>query len=221
MQPLISDTPRTPKNPLRLCVFVSGNGSNLQALIDAANAPNTCFKIALVISNIKNTFALGRAHAAGIPAVTICHNDFSSRLDFEKTLITQCIDYHVELVVLAGFMRVLSPHFLSYFPNQVVNVHPALCPAFPGIHAARQALARGVKYAGCTDHLVHEGVDEGPIIAQAIVPVYPDDDENRLQKRIQIQEHLLLPKMIQEIAIGNVLIADSEICLRKKSDPVI
>jgi phosphoribosylglycinamide formyltransferase 1 len=205
MKPLILYTPRSFKNPLRIAVFVSGNGSNLQALIDASLTKVACFKIVLVVSNVKKAFALERANAAKIPVRTICQKDFQSRFDFEKELITQCFDYQVELVVLAGFMRVLSPHFLNHCHSRVINIHPALCPAFPGIHAARQALARGVHYTGCTVHLVNEGVDEGPILAQAVVPVLKTDNEETLQKRIQAQEYLLLPRVVRAIARGEVL----------------
>lgn len=203
--PLIKDTPRSSSNPLRIAVFVSGNGSNLQALIDEAKTPYCAYKICLVLSNEEHAFALTRAKTAGILSEVICHRDFVERHDYEEKLVEICGKYQIEVVILAGFMRVLGKTFLKAFSNRVINLHPALCPAFPGLHAVTQALKKRVWFTGCTVHLVNEGVDTGPILAQSIVPVLDGDDEASLSNRIQQEEHRLLPKLVQELALGNVI----------------
>ncbi len=189
---------------MRVAVLASGQGSNLQALIERANASGGRFSIEVVIANRENAFALKRAESSHIATHCEPHSAYDSRADFENALIAHLDRYDIELVVLAGFMRVLTSVFLNRFSNRVVNVHPALCPSFPGIHAPRQALAHGNLITGCTVHLVDQGVDTGPILAQAAVPIRPDDDEETLARRIQEKEHRLLPGIIENIALGNV-----------------
>lgn len=188
----------------RLGVLVSGNGSNLQALLDASAQADYPAEVACVVSNVPTAFALERARKAGVPAVVLEHKAFASRADFERALGEELRKARVEWVCLAGFMRLLSADFLAGFPGRVLNIHPALLPAFPGLHAQRQALERGVKIAGCTVHFVDAGTDTGPIIAQAAVPVLPGDDEAGLSARILAEEHRLYPLAVRLAVTGKV-----------------
>jgi phosphoribosylglycinamide formyltransferase-1 len=191
---------------MRLAVLVSGSGSNLQALLDAEQAgrlaPGT---IAVVVSNRPGVMALERAAAAGKPAVCVDHRAHAHREAFEDAMLGVLHAHAVEAVVLAGFMRILTARFLDAFPRRIVNTHPSLLPAFPGVDAVSQALAHGVKLTGCTVHFVDAGVDSGPIIAQASVPVLDDDDAQRLHARIREQEHALLPEVTRMLAAGELL----------------
>lgn len=206
-RPLVARAPCSAAEPLRLGVLVSGSGTNLAAVLEAAKDPASLLRVAVVVSNVEGVFALERARAAGVPAVVESHKG-RSREDFEDAVHGHLMAHGVEVVVLAGFMRVLTPHLLARWPQLVVNVHPALCPAFPGTHAALQALQHGARVTGCTVHLVDAGVDTGPILAQASVPILDDDDEDRLQKRIQAQEHRLLPRVLHALATGEARLVD-------------
>ena len=190
---------------MKFGVLVSGSGTNLQALLDAerqgALAPA---EIAVVVSNRPRVRALTRAEAARKPAVVVDHQAFAGREAFEDALLTALAEHHVEAVVLAGFMRVLTEHFLSRFRDRVLNIHPALLPAFPGTHGPRDALAHGVKVAGCTVHFVDETVDGGAIVLQAAVNVEPEDDEASLRERILREEHRLLPRAVSLLAAGRL-----------------
>jgi phosphoribosylglycinamide formyltransferase-1 len=188
----------------RLGVLVSGSGSNLQALLDACAKADFPAEVACVVSNVPTAFALERARKAGVPAVVVDHKAYASKADFETALLDALRAAGVEWVCLAGFMRLLSAGFLGHYVGRVLNIHPSLLPAFPGLHAQRQALERGVKVAGCTVHYVDAGTDTGPIIAQAAVPVLPTDDEHTLGARILEQEHQLLPAVLQSIAEGKL-----------------
>ncbi len=188
----------------KLGVLVSGSGSNLQALLDACAQPGFPAEVAVVVSNIPTAFALERARKAGVPAVVLEHKSFGSRADFEKALVEKLVEAGVEWVCLAGFMRLLGADFLGRFTGKVLNIHPSLLPAFPGLHAQRQALEHGVKVAGCTVHYVDPGMDTGPIIAQAVVPVLPGDDEAALSARILEEEHRLYPLVVKLVATGEV-----------------
>lgn len=188
--------------PLRVGVLASGSGTNLQALLDACGTEGYPAKVAGVICNIEGAKALERAKAHGVAAALIAHKAYADRAAFEKALVEQLQAWKVELVCLAGFMRVLGPGFLRAFPAKVLNIHPSLLPAFPGLHAQRQALQHGVRLAGCTVHFVDEGTDTGPIFLQAAVPVLPGDDEAALSTRIQAQEHLLYPLAVKLFAEG-------------------
>lgn len=189
---------------LRLGVLVSGSGTNLQALLDACAAPGFPAEVAVVVSNVPTAFALERAKKAGVATAVVEHKSFADRPAFEARLMEVLREHRAELICLAGFMRILGGGFLGAFPGRVLNIHPALLPAFPGMHGARQALAHGVKLAGCTVHFVDEGTDTGPILAQAAVPVLPDDDEAALAKRIQAEEHQLYPLAVRLVAEGRV-----------------
>jgi phosphoribosylglycinamide formyltransferase-1 len=190
----------------RLGVLVSGGGSNLQALLDACAQADYPAEVACVVSNVPTAFALERARKAGVPTVVLEHKAFASRADFDRALGEELRKAGVEWVCLAGFMRLLGTDFLAGFPGRVLNIHPALLPAFPGMHAQRQALERGVKIAGCTVHFVDAGTDTGPIIAQAAVPVLPGDDEASLSARILVEEHRLYPLAVRLAVTGKVTI---------------
>jgi phosphoribosylglycinamide formyltransferase-1 len=191
---------------MRLAVLVSGSGTNLQALLDAEKAGRLApAAIAVVVSNRPGVMALQRAGDAGKPAVCVNHRAHASREAFEDAMLAVLHAHAVEAVVLAGFMRVLTARFLGAFPHRIVNTHPSLLPAFPGVDAVPQALAHGVKVTGCTVHFVDAGVDTGPIIAQSCVPVLDDDDEQRLHARIRAEEHALLPEVARMLAAGELL----------------
>jgi len=201
---------RAANNPLSLGVLVSGTGSNLQAILDAIAQGTLAARVQLVISNRANVQALERARNAGIPALTIPHKDFASRESFDRALLAALREAKVEWVVLAGFMRVLTPEFLHAFPGRIINIHPALLPAFPGVDAAQQALNYGVKITGCTVHFVDQGVDSGKIIAQRAVPVEAQDTLATLGARIHAAEHELFVSVLQDIAAGHVVPLTSE-----------
>jgi phosphoribosylglycinamide formyltransferase-1 len=189
---------------IALGVLVSGSGSNLQAIIDSVEAGAIDARVAVVVSNVAGARAVDRARAAGISTHVVDHRVYSDRSAFDAAIVEVLRASGVDIVVLAGFMRVVSDVLLGAFPWRVVNIHPALLPAFAGLHAQRQALEAGVRIAGCTVHFVDSGTDTGPIIAQAAVPVLPDDDEQSLAERILEQEHILLPRVIQWFAEGRV-----------------
>lgn len=191
---------------LKLGVLVSGRGSNLQAILDAVSRGTLDAEVRLVISNRADAPALGRAEQAGVPTRVISHRDFAERTAFDGALVAALREAGVSFVVLAGFMRVLTTTFLDAFPWRVINVHPALLPAFPGVEAQRQALAYGVKITGCSVHFVDAGADTGPVIAQAAVPVRDDDTEESLAHRILVIEHRLIVDVLRWIADGRVQI---------------
>lgn len=188
----------------RVGVLVSGSGSNLQALLEASAGEGYPAEVALVVSNVPTAYALERARQAGVASRVVEHKAYATREEFERALAGVLEEAGVEWVCLAGFMRVLGPAFLERFPGRVLNIHPALLPAFPGLHAQRQALEKGVKVAGCTVHYVDAGVDTGPIIAQAAVPVLPGDDEAALRARILAEEHKLYPLVVKLVVTGAV-----------------
>lgn len=198
---------------LPLVVFVSGSGSNLQAILDAIDAKALDAQVRLVVSNKPGVRALERAAAANVATCVRSHRDFPSREAFDAELARVAREALGDggqrgLVVLAGFMRLLTPAFLEPFRDRVINIHPALLPAFPGTHAQKQALDRGVAITGCTVHLVDAGTDTGRILAQAAVPVLPGDDEESLTARILRREHQLLPTVLQWLATGALRIVD-------------
>lgn len=190
---------------MRIGILASGGGTNLQALLDAqasgALAPG---QIVVVGVNVEGCGALARAQKADVPTFSLSHKGFADRAAFDAALAAELARYDVQCLVLAGFMRILTPAFLESFAHGVINIHPALLPAFPGIHAQKQAFEYGVKFAGCTVHFVDGGVDSGPIIAQAVVPVLADDTEETLQQRILGQEHRLFPATVQQVAAGHI-----------------
>jgi phosphoribosylglycinamide formyltransferase-1 len=191
---------------VKLGVLVSGSGTNLQAILDATRSGALDAEVSLVISNQPGVRALDRAHAAGVATRVISHRDFADRSAFDAELVAALRQTGATHVVLAGFMRVLTAVFLDAFPWRVINIHPALLPAFPGIHAQRQALEYGVKVAGCTVHFVDSGTDTGPVIAQKVVPVLEDDTEETLSARILREEHRLLVATLAAIAEGDITV---------------
>ncbi len=193
----------------RTAVLISGRGSNLQALIDAAAAPVYPAEIVLVLSNRPDAKGLARAEAAGIPTQVIPHRDHATRADFEAALTGALTEAGAELVCLAGFMRVLTATFVERWQGRLVNIHPSLLPAFPGLDTHARALAAGVKLHGCSVHLVSAEVDEGPIIGQAAVPVLPGDDEATLAARVLEAEHRLYPLCLGLLAADRVRIEGS------------
>ncbi|MCC7125198.1 MAG: phosphoribosylglycinamide formyltransferase [Acidobacteria bacterium] len=186
----------------RLGVLISGRGSNLQAILDAIAAERLDATVALVISNRRDAAGLARAAAAGVPTLVLEHRSFANRQAFDAALVDALQAARVDLVCLAGFMRLLSPTFIDAFPNAVLNVHPSLLPAFPGVDAQVQAWTHGVKVAGCTVHMVTEDLDAGPIILQATVPVLDDDTAETLAARILVEEHRIYPEAIDVVLAG-------------------
>ncbi len=180
----------------RVGILISGRGSNLQAIIDAVAAGELDATIALVISNIADAGGLGLARRAGIPTLALDHREFPTRAAFDAALVAALRAHDVNLVCLAGFMRLLGQAFIDAFPHAILNIHPSLLPAFPGLHAQRQALRHGVKVSGATVHLVDAELDAGPIVLQAAVPVRDDDSEDSLSARILVEEHQIYPKAI-------------------------
>lgn len=191
---------------LRLGVLASGGGSNLQAIIDRCADNSIDAEIVLVLSNVPGAGALERAERAGIVTGLIDHRTFSARADFDRAVVAALQAADVDLVVLAGFMRIISEPFIAAFPDRIINIHPALLPAFPGLHVQKRAIEAGARFSGCTVHFVDGGVDTGPIIIQAVVPILEEDDENALAARILVQEHRIYPRAIQLIAEGRVRI---------------
>lgn len=195
----------------RLGVLISGSGSNLQALIDACAAPDYPAEIKLVLSNKPDAFGLERAAKAGIDGAIIVHKAYADRESFERALTEKLEAADAELVVLAGFMRILTPYFVERWRDRLVNIHPSLLPSFKGTDTHAQALAAGVKLHGCSVHYVRPGLDDGPIIGQAAVPVLPGDDPKSLAARVLIAEHKLYPACVRAICEGRVKLID-EIC---------
>jgi len=190
--------------PCALAVLVSGNGSNLQVIIDRIESGELNARIACVISNNPDAYALTRAQAHAIPTIVHEISGFTGRREYDAALVKILQGFGVELVVLAGFMRILSDVMVSAFPDAIMNIHPALLPAFPGLHAQQQALDYGVKFSGCTVHFVDCGTDTGPIILQAVVPVNQDDTEAALSARIQAEEHRTFPQAIRLFVEGKI-----------------
>ena len=193
---------------LKLCVLISGRGSNLQSLIDACAANDYPAEIALVISNIDGVQGLERASNAGIPTTVVSHRDFKSRESFDASLTETISRLDVDLLCLAGFMRILSDGFVEHWQDRLVNIHPSLLPSFKGLNVQQRAIDAGVRFSGCTVHYVRSDMDCGPIIVQAVVPVLGDDDGDALARRILEQEHIIYPLAVRMIAQGRVTIKD-------------
>lgn len=190
--------------PLELGVLASGSGSNLQAILDAIKKGKLNARVRLVLTNKSKAYAIERAKRVGVPAMVIRHNGYESREAFDQAMVEALREAGVEWVVLAGFMRLLTPSFLNAFPMRVLNIHPALLPAFPGVDAQQQALDYGVRATGCTVHFVDAGTDTGPIIAQSVVEIREDDTRDSLAARVIAREHVLFPTVLQWIAEGRV-----------------
>lgn len=195
---------------LKVGVLISGRGSNLQALIDAAADPAYPAEIALVVSNVAGVQGLDRAGRAGIPTAVIGHKGFPDRPSFEAALTTALRSAGVAFVCLAGFMRVLTATFVEAWRDRLINIHPSLLPAFPGLHTHERAIAAGVRFGGCTVHYVRADVDAGPIIVQAAVPIAPNDTAETLAARVLEAEHRAFPLALRLIAEGRArVVGDS------------
>jgi phosphoribosylglycinamide formyltransferase-1 len=208
-------------DPIRIGVLVSGNGSNLQSIIDHCVQGKLDAVIACVISNNAEAFALERAKKHDIPAFYLDHRIFPSREAFDTALVDLLLKHGTQLAVLAGFNRIVSPVLLGAFPMSVMNIHPALLPAFPGPRAQHQALRYGVKIAGCTVHFVDAGTDSGPVIIQAAVPVFDDDTEDTLSKRILAEEHKIYPRAIQLFADGRLSVEGRSVIVKPPAEPSV
>jgi phosphoribosylglycinamide formyltransferase-1 len=201
-----------PENPIcRLAVLVSGNGTNLQALIDSIAAGEINAVITCVISNQPDAYALQRAQHHGIPTIIHENRGGADRHAYDSVTVEILRSHQVDLVVLAGFMRILSEVMVAAFPHAIMNIHPALLPAFQGLHAQQQALDYGVRFSGCTVHFVDYGTDTWPIILQAVVPVEQDDTEETLSSRIQHAEHRLFPEAVKLFAEGRLQVKDRHV----------
>lgn len=200
---------------LRIGVLASGSGTNLQAIIDRCQDGRLAAEVAVVLTNNPGAGALDRAANAGIKTLCINHRDFSQREDFDKAVVNALQKDEVDLVVLAGFMRIITQTFIDAFPERIINIHPALLPAFPGLHVQQQAIDYGARFSGCTVHFVDGGVDTGPIIIQAVVPVLQNDTEETLAARILEQEHEIYPRAIQLIAEGRVHVEGRKVSIDK------
>jgi len=189
---------------LKVGVLISGRGSNMAALIAAAQASDYPATIACVVSNVADAPGLQAAAAAGVATSVVAHRAFADRESFDRAVSTELERHSVELVALAGFMRIFSPWFPLHWAGRILNIHPSLLPSFKGLHVQRQALEAGVRLSGCTVHLVTPDLDAGPIVAQAAVPVLADDTEETLSARILRQEHRLYPLVVRWFAEGRV-----------------
>ena len=190
----------------KVAVLISGSGTNLQALLDAASAPDYPAQIKLVISNRPGAYGLVRAQNAGVETLVIDHRHFASRADFDAAMDQNLKARDIEIICLAGFMRLLTPEFVLAWSGRMLNIHPSLLPAFKGLHVQQRAIDAGVRFSGCTVHFVTPEMDEGPIVVQAVVPILGDDSADRLAARIQVQEHRAYPLALRLLAEGRVRI---------------
>ncbi len=197
-----------------IAVLVSGNGTNLQAIIDNVNSGYIPARIAVVLSDEKKAFALERARKAGIDTVALDKKDFKTREDFDREIVKSLRARRVELVVLAGFMRLLSPYFIKEYKDRIINIHPALLPSFKGAHGVKDAIAHGVKVTGVTVHFVDEDLDNGPIILQKTVEIKEGDTEQALLDRIHKEEHRIYPEAIKLFVEGKIKIEGRKVVIR-------
>ncbi len=202
----------------KIGVLISGGGSNLQSIIDSVESDSLRLEIAVVISNEEGAFGITRAENHGIPAEVIKHGDYPDREKFEALLIKTLDGYGVDLVVLAGFMRVLTPLFVKHYHNRIINIHPAILPLFPGTHAQKQAFDYGGRFSGCSTHFVDKGTDTGPIILQAIVPILPEDTEDTLSSRILKEEHRIYPETLRLWSEGRLRIEGRKVRILPPDD---
>jgi phosphoribosylglycinamide formyltransferase-1 len=202
--------------PINIGVLASGRGSNFQAIIDAIEAGRLDAMIALLVTDRSDATAIDRARRHGVKSVFVDPKAYDSRELFDSAVVAQLKAHQVELVCLAGFMRILTKTILEAFPSRIMNIHPSLLPSFPGLHAQRQAIQYGVKISGATVHFVDDGVDSGPIILQAAVPVNDDDTEESLATRILEQEHQIYPRAVQLFAEGRLKVIGRRVLIEGK-----
>jgi phosphoribosylglycinamide formyltransferase 1 len=204
----------------RIAVLISGRGSNLQSIIEAVGARQPDATISVVLSNRPEAQGLRRASDAGIETVCLEARGYATRDAYDRAIADLLLARGVELVCLAGFMRLVGPSLLQAFPNRMLNIHPSLLPAFPGLHAQRQALEHGVRVSGATVHFVTGELDGGPIVLQSAVPVYDDDSEDTLAARILVEEHRLYPQAI-DLVLGGDWVVEGRRVLRRRGEPVL
>ena len=195
----------------RIVILISGRGSNMEAILRVSAAEQWPAQIVAVISNKPGAAGLEVARAAGIPAVVVNHREFAGREEFDQALAASIDQYAPDLIVLAGFMRILTPGFVAHYVGRLINIHPSLLPSFPGLHTHQQALDAGVKFHGATVHFVTAELDHGPIIAQAVVPVLPTDDEDTLASRVLEQEHKMYPQAVRDLIEGRLVLRDGRV----------
>jgi phosphoribosylglycinamide formyltransferase 1 len=198
---------------LKTAVLISGRGTNMQALIDYCSAADAAAEIALVLSNIPDAAGLDRAAEANIPAIAIDHKQFANRESFEDAVTKALEDHDIQLVCLAGFMRLLTDTFVDHWRDRLINIHPSLLPAFKGLDTHERALAEGVRFTGCTVHYVRAEMDAGPIIVQAAVPILPDDDPESLAMRVLVAEHRCYPYALSLVAEGKSRVIDEKVLI--------
>ncbi len=206
---------------LKIAVLVSGSGSNLQSIIDRIRQGILEAEITLVVSNKKGAYGLERAARHGIESLVLEHTAFSSREDFDRAVVEKIRTSGAEAVILAGFMRILTPFFINSFPGKILNIHPALLPSFPGVNGQEQAAEYGVKISGCSVHFVDEKMDHGPLIIQAAVPALAEDDAHSLGSRILSLEHRIFPQAVQWLARGRLLVKGRRVILENAPEPVL
>jgi phosphoribosylglycinamide formyltransferase-1 len=207
VSPIVSPNLLKESNLLKLGIMASGNGSNFEAVAQAIRNGQLNAQIEVLIYNNPGIKAVARAEHWGVPTVLLNHRDYKRREDLDTAIVETLRQYQVDWVVLAGWMRIITPVLIDAFPNRIINIHPSLLPSFKGLRAVEQALEAGVKITGCTVHLVRPEVDSGPILIQAAVPVLPDDTPETLHARIQVQEHRILPQALAQLAAGIALAA--------------
>ena len=207
-----------PSEKFKLAILVSGHGSNLQAIIDSIEENNLTAEISLILSNVPDAYALQRGKKHGLESVFLDPKYFSSRDDYEKRMIELLKTKSIDLVCLAGFMRILGKKFIKAFSRKIINIHPSLLPAFPGLNVQKKALEHGVKFSGCTVHFVNEEVDGGAIILQAVVPILDADDAQSLSDRILEQEHIIYPEAIRLIIEDNLVFSGRRVAQKTREN---
>jgi phosphoribosylglycinamide formyltransferase 1 len=195
----------------RVAILISGRGSNMASLLDAAAAPDYPATIALVLSNRPNAGGIARASEAGVATTVVDHKAYPDRESFERAMDAVLVEAGIEIVCLAGFMRVLTPWFVARWVGRMINIHPSLLPLFRGTHTHRQALDAGVRVHGCSVHFVVPELDSGPIIAQACIPVFPGDDEDALAARVLVEEHRIYPQALAQLASGEARLSGQRV----------
>jgi len=204
---------------LDVAVLISGRGSNLQALIDACAQPDFPARIVAVISNNPGAGGLERAKAANIPTAVVNHRDFEDRESFENAVDDELKNFKAKFICLAGFMRILDGRFVNRWKDRILNIHPSLLPSFKGLHTQERALEAGVRFTGCTVHIVRPEMDDGPIILQAALAVDPEDDADNLSAKVLELEHIIYPEALKLIALGRVSISGNKAIIDKASYP--
>lgn len=203
-----------------IVVLISGSGSNLQSMIDACQCGEISGQIVAVISNKNDAYGLQRAQKAGIPAICVDSKQFANRQAYDTALLDTIERYQPDLVILAGFMRILSPEFVKHFTGKMLNIHPSLLPKYPGLHTHRRALENGDKEHGTSVHFVTEELDGGPIILQGRIPVYSTDTEDDLVERVKLQEHIIYPQVVEWFIANRLVMGDGKAFLDGKAIPI-